>query len=121
MSHICDFIDRMLIPTTRSSGILIHSHQGVSRSPTIIVAYLMRKHQTSLRDELKKIEKHLKARPKENFIRQLRVWEKVGYQIWKDDAKTMPKKEYAAFLEERAMELKFKGLTGDEPCYPRSL
>jgi dual specificity phosphatase 12 len=62
-----------------------------------------------------------KVKPNDNFMVQLKVWEKVGYQIWEDEEKRIPKPEYNAFLERRAVELKAKGLTGDELHYPLNL
>ncbi|KAJ6177732.1 dual specificity protein phosphatase 5 [Penicillium mononematosum] len=41
------------------------------------------------------------------------VWEEVGYQVWENKDKTVPKPAYKAFLDDRAALLKEKGLTGE--------
>jgi predicted transcriptional regulator len=111
-----------LSPETSLNGVLVYSHLGISRSPIVVIAYLMREYQISLKDVLRRVLKRQPSvNPKHTFIRQLRVWEKVQYQIWKDDAKTLPTEGYKDFLEERAMELKLKGRTGDEPLYPLNI
>ena len=60
-------------------------------------------------------------KPNDNFMRQLKVWGEVEYQIWEDEAKEIPKTAYKVFLDRRAADLKAKGLTGDERCYPQDL
>ena len=146
MSRICDFIDQMLTPTqclfappsiqsqnlelyydtsvpSRSSGaVLVHCSRGISRSATVIIAYLMRKQHKDCESALAEVRaKRKRAKPNENFMRQLKVWEEVEYQIWEDEAKEIPKTAYKVFLERRAAYLKAKGLTGDERCYPQDL
>ncbi|KAJ5562828.1 dual specificity phosphatase Yvh1 [Penicillium sp. DV-2018c] len=133
MSDICDFIDQMASPalsslsslpvdhkdTTNdepgdaSSGILIHCDLGISRSPTIIVAYLMRKLRIQKVDVLNFVQSKQKVKPSSNLTRQLQVWE--------NEDRTVPKAPYKAFLEDRAALLKKKGLTGNEPLAPLSL
>ncbi|KAE8371806.1 dual specificity phosphatase [Aspergillus bertholletiae] len=142
MSDICDFIDQMASPTlrlsstlpvenelelsgkphdTHSGAILIHCDLGISRSPTIIIAYLMRKYGATREDVLTFVQSKQKVKPSANFTRQLQVWEQVGYQVWENKEKTIPKAQYRAFLDDRAALLKRKGLTGNEPLAPQSL
>lgn len=141
MSNICDFIDRMFLPVQplssslenpetpveastsaqASSGVLIHCDQGISRSATIVVAYLMRKHRAKLEDVLAAVRAKRKVKPSPNFIAQLEIWEQVGYQLWEDVEKKIPKKLYLAYTERRAADLKAKGLTGNEPIRPLNL
>ncbi|KAE8376573.1 protein-tyrosine phosphatase-like protein [Aspergillus bertholletiae] len=104
MNNIWDFIERMASLLESSDkphpgAILIHCALGISRSPTIIIAYLMRKY-SAKREE---------------------VLAFVGYQVWEDEERTMPKAPYQAFLDDRAALLKRKGLTGNEPLAPQSL
>ena len=40
MGHICEFIDHILHSET-PGAVLVHCEYGVSRSPTIVIAYLM--------------------------------------------------------------------------------
>lgn len=104
-----------------SEAILIHCDLGISRSPTIIVAYLMRKLYIPKEDVLSFVQTKQKVKPSSNLTRQLQNWEEVGYQIWEDEARTVPKAPYKAFLEDRAVLLREKGLTGNEPLAPLSL
>jgi len=139
MSDICDFIDQMASPAlqssstlpakyehgfsdkpcgARSEAILIHCRMGISRSPTIIIAYLMRKYGAKREDVLAFVQSKQKVKPSANFTRQLEVWEEVGYQVWENEEGTIPKAPYHAFLDDRAALLKEKGLTGNEPLVP---
>lgn len=139
MSDICDFIDQMASPALQSSftlpvehehelsgksrkassgAILIHCDLGMSRSPTIIIAYLMRKYKNKWENVLAFVQSKQKINPSANFIRQLQVWEQVGYQVWEDEERTVRKAPYQEFLNDRAALLKSKGLTGNEPLAP---
>jgi dual specificity phosphatase 12 len=84
--------------------IFSYTDQGVSRSPTIVIAYLMRT-QRKGRDEVLEAVRSRRARvkPNANFMRQLDVWEETGYQIWEDgEERAVPKREYKEFLDQRA-------------------
>lgn len=144
LSDICEFIDRMASPDLSSlsslpveqeckhesndqpqgasaEAILVHCDLGISRSPTIIIAYLMRKFRMRREDILKYVQSKQKVKPCSNFTRQLQIWEDVGYQVWEDEGKTVPKAPYKAFLDVRAALLERKGLTGLEPLAPQNL
>ncbi|KAJ5100226.1 hypothetical protein N7456_006278 [Penicillium angulare] len=64
-----------------------------------------------------------RVKPSRNFTRQLQIWDDVGYEIWEDEEKTVPKAPYKIYLEDRAdfRVLKRKGLTGNESLAPLSL
>lgn len=92
MSYICDFIDQMASPdlfsssalpddshVTASEAILIHCDLGISRSPTILIAYLMRKYRIKQEDILAFVQLKQKVKPNANLTRQLQVWEDAGY------------------------------------------
>jgi dual specificity phosphatase 12 len=104
MSDMCDFIDEMASPslqasssfpsdekpdpniqkrqdTVASEAVLVHCDLGISRSPTVIIAYLMRKFSAKLEDVLAFVQTKQRVKPNTNFIRQLQVWEQTGYQI----------------------------------------
>ncbi|KAK4038224.1 hypothetical protein C8A01DRAFT_37807 [Parachaetomium inaequale] len=88
---------------------------GISRSTTVVIAYLMRKTGKPPDEVLRHVKEKRKVRPNPNFMEQLRVWGEVGYQIWEDEECTVPKGPYRLYLEGRAVRLKEKGLTGNEP------
>jgi len=84
------------------SNVLVHCDQGISRSSTIVTAYLMRRLRKSRDEILKEVRsRRPKVKPNDNFMVQLEIWEKVGYQIWEDEEKRIPKPEYNTFLERR--------------------
>lgn len=142
VSDICDFIDQMASPVLSSlsslpiepkhdtndepcrappEAILIHCDLGISRSPTIIVAYIMRKLCMRQADVLRFVQSKQRIKSSPNFTRQLQVWDEVGYQVWEDEDKTVPKAPYKAYLADRAALLEKRGLTGNEPLAPQNL
>jgi len=117
LAALCDFID-----SCRGLGsVLVHCDRGVSRSATAIIAYLMRTRRLSLDDALAFVGGKRKIKPNDNFKEQLKVWGAVGYNVWADSARGIPKAEYAAYLAKRAVRLQEAGLTGDEPIGVQSL
>ena len=70
---------------------------GVSRSATIVIAYIMQKYRISYNDALKRVTKKRKVFPNEGFIEQLNLFERMQ---WFTDGSN---KEYRRFL--------FKSLT----------
>lgn len=149
MSDICDFIDQMASPALRESdtlpvvhgpepepepvlsdtprdagrseAIMIHCDLGISRSPTVIIAYLIRKYGMKREGVQAFVQTKQRVKPSANLTRQLQVWEQVEYQVWEDEERTVPKAPYQAFLDDRAALLKKKGLTGNDPLAPLRL
>lgn len=134
MGDICEFIDQMASPVLSSSAlpveynlesndsaILIHCGLGICRSPTVIIAYLMRKYRMKREDMLAFVRSKQKVKPSANLSRQLQVWEDVGYQVWENEERTVAKGPYQEFLNDRTALLERKGLTGNEPLAPLNL
>ncbi|KAE8348557.1 dual specificity phosphatase [Aspergillus coremiiformis] len=135
MGHICDFIDGRLLSTESSQpleqrpegpagdpvtgksqgSVLIHCEMGISRSATVLIAYLMRKHRTTLQETLELVKQKRKVKPNPNFMDQLKIWGQLEYKIWDDTRKRIPKLLYQEYLDKRAETLKSLGKTGDEP------
>ncbi|OOF95803.1 hypothetical protein ASPCADRAFT_506631 [Aspergillus carbonarius ITEM 5010] len=97
-------------------SVLVHCDLGRSRSPTIIIAYLMRKFKMKMEDAVEFVQAKQRIKPNKNFLRQLRVWEEVGYCVWEDEdkdkdgdgdggsgkkRKRVPKEAYRNFLKQR--------------------
>lgn len=86
-----EFIDKALYSNEVSkeedknkmkSCVLIHCAQGVSRSVTIIVAYLMFKHNLKLEQALYAVKRKFEsAEPNPSFLEQLKLFEKMGKKV----------------------------------------
>lgn len=88
-----------IMEAAQQGHVLVHCTQGVSRSPTVVMAYLMRKTGKSFEEVFREVKsRRREVEPCDNFVEQLRIWEKVGYNVWEGGK---PKKEYAEWLQRR--------------------
>ena len=71
-----DTIIQILNNKSISDGVLIHCFAGMSRSPTIILAYLIRVHRMSLLDGLNSMLSKRPIRPNPYFMEQLMTYER---------------------------------------------
>ncbi|KAJ7733048.1 protein-tyrosine phosphatase-like protein [Mycena maculata] len=70
----CQYIERAL---ARGESVLVHCQQGVSRSPSIVIAYLIRNHAMSYDAALAFVRrKRACAKPNPGFARALVEWER---------------------------------------------
>lgn len=113
LGSCCDFIHEQLV--NRNRPVLVHCRMGISRSATIVIAYIMRLHSISADDASKTVKSQRpQINPNPNFLVQLRLWEKMDYNIWKDEEKKIPKLEYQQLLDRlelvRSLDTLLKGL-----------
>ncbi|KAJ7198024.1 protein-tyrosine phosphatase-like protein [Mycena pura] len=73
LENACQYIERAL---RQGEGVLVHCQQGVSRSPSIVIAYLIRNHAMSY-DAAHAFVKRKRActKPNAGFVRALQEWE----------------------------------------------
>ena len=62
--------------------VYVHCHQGISRSATIVVAFLMLKRGLPLMEALKTIREKRLIRPNEGFVKQLCI---LNRQLFEKD------------------------------------
>ncbi|KAK0735226.1 protein-tyrosine phosphatase-like protein, partial [Lasiosphaeria miniovina] len=100
LDEICEFIDKQLaMPIgTVPGGVLVHCRMGISRSATVVIAYLMKKHGQSVDEALAAVRaKRRIVSPNAGFLEQLQAWGKIKYDLWEVPGK-VPKREYTEFL-----------------------
>ncbi|KAM0257099.1 hypothetical protein ACHAQJ_004563 [Trichoderma viride] len=100
----CDIIEAALKSNNGSGKILVHCSAGISRSPAVVVEYLMKHHDMSLRAALGQI---VRARPQVSpnpgFLQELKDLELQLRGFLSLDAVELPKRErdrLALFPEE---------------------
>lgn len=74
-----DFIEEGL---AKDGAVLVHCYRGRSRSATVVVAFLMRKHGYSAERALSKVRgKREIVQPHESFLAQLKLYENMDFCI----------------------------------------
>lgn len=93
--HTCDLLDLPesniipllkkyvdLIHATRKENILVHCNAGVSRSPAIVIAYLMIHTKLSYDEAYNKVKEARSCiRPNDGFVKQLRSIENTTFEL----------------------------------------
>jgi len=83
----CEFIQAALDERARVGGssspaILVHCKMGISRSASVVIAYLMRSQQLQYKDAFDLVAKQRRIiKPNLAFIRQLLIWYEIGCQV----------------------------------------
>ncbi|CAK8543071.1 unnamed protein product [Lathyrus sativus] len=77
--EVCiDFIDR----SRKEGAVLVHCFAGVSRSASVITAYLMRSENLSLEDALESLKQSCEfVCPNDGFLEQLKMFEEMGFKV----------------------------------------
>lgn len=71
-----EFIDKALC--SKDNNVLVHCSAGISRSPTLVLAYMIYKHHLTLDEAFEKMRQLRQiVDPNISFILQLREWEKT--------------------------------------------
>ena len=83
---ILDFIDKALKTTSKTPRVVLFCQAGISRSGTIAILYLMRKHNWSYHEaKTHLVEKQgTKVAPNRNFERQILFFQAMGFQLKED-------------------------------------
>ncbi|GLJ48420.1 hypothetical protein SUGI_1022050 [Cryptomeria japonica] len=92
--NLLDYLDTCLgfIERGRREGaILVHCFAGVSRSASVVTAYLMKTEQLSQEDALESLRQQSEsACPNDGFLEQLKMFEEMGFKV--DHASSIYKK-----------------------------
>ncbi|KAG6910573.1 hypothetical protein DXG01_009524 [Tephrocybe rancida] len=92
----CDIIDAALRSNSGNGKILIHCAAGISRSPTILAAYLLKRRGMSLKEALRHIvQARPQVSPNSGFLQQLKDLEVELYGVLSLDVDEFPKQEKA--------------------------
>ncbi|KAL6787221.1 protein-tyrosine phosphatase-like protein [Trichoderma sp. SZMC 28012] len=92
--NACDIIETALQSNNGSGRILVHCSAGISRSPTVVTAYLMKHHNMSLRAALGQIVRaRPQASPNPGFLQELRDLELQLRGASSLDIDELPKRE----------------------------
>lgn len=90
----CQIIDAALASKKGTGKILVHCSAGISRSPTVVAAYLMRRQGMTLEDALGHIVLiRPQISPNAGFIRQLKEMEMELYGSVSLEVDELPKRE----------------------------
>ncbi|XP_076654009.1 dual specificity protein phosphatase MPK-4 isoform X1 [Halictus rubicundus] len=73
-----EFINHALETNCR---ILVHCYFGVSRSATLVIAYLMKKYGKSFSDTFEVVKEKRQIGPNPGFLAQLKLYEEMGFGI----------------------------------------
>ena len=111
MQDACDFIEKSIA----LGGVFVHCWHGISRSTTLVIAYLMRRRRQSLGKVLAYVKSKRRVQPNANFLAQLRSWGEMKYEVWQDKTTKVPKEAYANMIRRKTLNdccFKWEKVTG---------
>ncbi|XP_052060722.1 dual specificity protein phosphatase 3-like isoform X1 [Mytilus californianus] len=73
-----EFLDNAL--KDQGNKVYVHCHQGISRSATIVLAFLMLKRGMTLIEALKTVRDHRAVHPNDGFVKQLCILNRELYE-----------------------------------------
>ncbi|RZC39132.1 DSPc domain containing protein [Asbolus verrucosus] len=81
LSHFDD-TEAFILEGLSKGAVLVHCYFGVSRSATVIIAYIMKKYQLTYKAAFERVEaKRSMIYPNEGFVAQLHLYKEMGYKI----------------------------------------
>lgn len=87
LSHFEDAIT-FIKDGVSKGAVLVHCYFGVSRSATVILAYVMQKYHLTYRQAFEKVKKKRSVvYPNQGFVSQLKLFREMGYKIDKSHMK----------------------------------
>ncbi|KEF57816.1 uncharacterized protein A1O9_05736 [Exophiala aquamarina CBS 119918] len=94
LGEACEFIKSSL--AKKDGGVLIHCHQGVSRSASVVTAFVMEEMDLEYDTALRYVRgRRPKVNPNKGFAVQLEMWRRLRYTIREESGDF--KKEYTDF------------------------
>lgn len=73
---------------TPNKKVLVHCYYGVSRSATIVIAFIMKKYRLRYDKAFERVKaKRILTQPNTGFVQQLRLFHRMGFKIDKSDEK----------------------------------
>ncbi|KZT43811.1 phosphatases II [Sistotremastrum suecicum HHB10207 ss-3] len=83
LPEACNFIENAV---SAGGKVLVHCVEGISRSPTVVCAYLMKTRGISTEEALDLVsQRRVQVEPNPGFLRQLHVFEKCHYNPTEDN------------------------------------
>ncbi|KAK5048056.1 hypothetical protein LTR84_006246 [Exophiala bonariae] len=80
LDEACNFIKSSL--GNKDGGVLIHCHQGVSRSASVMIAFVMEEMDLEYETALRYVRQgRPKVNPNPGFVAQLEMWHRLQYNI----------------------------------------
>jgi protein-tyrosine phosphatase len=112
LEDACGFIKSSL--ANNDGGVLVHCQKGVSRSASVMIAFIMEEMDLDYDTALRYVRSgRSKVKPNSGFEKQLELWRKLGYNIHEADG--TEKEEYVIWKINNDEQVK-NGLVNKGEC-----